>query len=211
MTCTRPDLSYAVTKLSQHLSNPDEGDWIMLKHVFRYLRGTSEYQLSYRKNPDGLQLLGYCDADWASSLDNRRSISGYCISLSSSGSLISWKSKKQASVALSTCEAEYMALSAVCQELSYLQQLLRDFGLITPESSIALFNDNQGAIALVKNPVKHSRSKHIDIRYHFVREFVDDQNVELGYIPSGKNIADIFTKPPSKMMLQNFAKFIFGV
>ena len=211
MTCTRPDLSYAVTKLSQHLSNPDEGDWIMLKHVFRYLRGTSEYQLSYRKNPGGLQLLGYCDADWASSLDNRRSISGYCISLSSSGSLISWKSKKQASVALSTCEAEYMALSAVCQELSYLQQLLRDFGLITPESSIALFNDNQGAIALVKNPVKHSRSKHIDIRYHFVREFVDDQNVELGYIPSGKNIADIFTKPPSKMMLQNFAKFIFGV
>ncbi len=209
MTCTRPDLSYVVTKLSQYLSKPEQENWTMVKHVFRYLKGTSNYSLTYRKNPNGLHLLAYCDADWASSLENRHSISGYCVSLSEYGPLISWKSKKQASVALSTCEAEYMSLSAVCQEVSILQQLLIDFQLIQYHQ-VTVYNVNQGAIALVKNPVKHTRSKHIDIRYHFVREYVDRNNVNLAYVPSDKNIADIFTKPARKMMLRDFTRFLFN-
>ena len=111
MTCTRPDLSYCITKLSQHLSKPQPSDWIMLKHVFRYIKHTVDYRLTFRKSSTDLRLLAYCDADWATSLDDRHSISGYCISLNEEAAPISWKSRKQASVALSTCEAEYMSLS----------------------------------------------------------------------------------------------------
>ena len=101
---------------------------------------------------------------------------------------------------LSTCEVEYMSLSAVRQKVRHLQQLLGDFGLVIPEPSIALFNVNQGA--LVMNPVKHSRSKDIESCYHFVPEFVENGNIELVYIPAVKNIANIFKKSPRKMMLQ---------
>eukprot|EP00111_Clytia_hemisphaerica_P024515 TCONS_00072274-protein len=105
MTCTRPDLSYCITKLSQHLSNPTPGDWIMLKHVFRYVKGTVDYKLKFHKSKKGLRLNAFSDADWASSTDDRRSITGYCTNLNEHGPIKSWKSKKQPSVALSTCEA----------------------------------------------------------------------------------------------------------
>ena len=127
MICTCPDLSYVVTKLSQHLSKPTSGDLLMLNHVFRYVKSTVDYHLTFRKGGNDLQITAYCDADWASSLDDRHSISGYCTSLRETGPLISWKSRKQSSVALSTCEAEYISLSATCQEISYLVQLLRMF------------------------------------------------------------------------------------
>ena len=163
-TCTRPDLSFIVMKLSQNLSNPRTCDLLLLKHVFQYIKKTIDYALVFRKT-ENLKLIGYCDADWATNVDNRRSITGYCFSLSESGPVISWRSKKQNSVALSTCEAEYMAISQTCQELSFLVQLLKDIISIDFEP-VHINNDNQGAIALVKNPVKHQKSKHIDIRYH---------------------------------------------
>ena len=107
MTCTRPDLSYVVTKLSRHLSCPNKGDWIMLKHVYRYIQGTLKYGLTFKQSED-FKLSAFCDADWASSSDDRRIITGYCFSLCEKGPAVSWKSTKQASVALSTCEAEYI-------------------------------------------------------------------------------------------------------
>ena len=170
-TCTRrkthPDLSYVVTELSQHLSKPTSSDLLMLNHVFRYVKSAVDYHLTFRKGENDLQITAYSDADWASSLDDRHSISGYCASLRVTGPLISWKSRKQSSVALSTCEAEYISLSATCQEVSYLVQLLKDV-LDHDFQPDALMN--QGAIALVKNPIGHMRSRHIDIRYHYVRE-----------------------------------------
>ena len=169
MICTRHDLSYVVTKLSQHLSKPTSGDLLMLNHVFRYVKSTVDYHLTFRKGGNDLQITAYCDADWASSLDDRHSISGYCTSLLETGPLISWKSRKQSSIALSTCEAEYISLSATCQEISYPVQLLKDV-LDHDFQPATLMNDNQGAIALVKNPIGHMRSKHIDIRYHYVHE-----------------------------------------
>ena len=127
MVCTRPNLSYAVTKLSQHLACPTAADLTMLKHVFRYLKKTSNYCLTYSKSSTDLQIFAFCDADWAASKD-RRSISGYCVSLNVNGPLISWKSKRQNSIALSTCEAEYVAMSIACQEVMYLKEsLLFDF------------------------------------------------------------------------------------
>ena len=208
MTCTRPDLAFTVTKLSQHLSCPTSADWAMLKHVFRYIKHTVAYKLTFTKSTN-LRINAFCDADWASSLQDRHSISGYVISLSESGPPISWKSKKQSSVALSTCEAEYMALSITCQETVYLTRLLNEL-LPSKLQPAIIKNDNQGALALVKNPVKHIKSKHIDIRYHYVRECFNDNKITLDYVQSDKNVADILTKPPKRHFLHQFGQFLFG-
>ena len=168
MMCTQPDLSWVVTKLSQHLSNPTDVDCIMLKHVFRYIMGTLNYHLCFRKSVDGLKLNGFSDADWGTSVD-RRSTSGYYFSLNKDGPAISWKSKKQQTVALSSCESEYMALCAATQEAIYLSQLYNDLNIVEKSIEPVVVNvDNQGTIALAKNPVHHNRSKHIDIKYHFI-------------------------------------------
>ena len=147
MMATRPDICWAVTKLSQHLSNPLETHWVAAKHVLRYLKATAHYDLCYTKHKDGLKLVGYSDADWASSND-RRSTSGYGFALHEQGPLISWKSRKQPTVALSSCEAEYIALAAAVQESLYLSQLIIDLGVCSQSESVLIYEDNQGTIAL---------------------------------------------------------------
>jgi hypothetical protein len=203
MTGTRPDLAYVVTKLSQHMASPTKALFGIAKHVLKYLKGTKSYDLKFTKSNSPLKLVGHCDSDWGASED-RRSITGYCYQLNSNGPIISWKSKKQNVVALSSCEAEYMALTAAMQEANFLRQLFADMQDCTRES-VTLFADNQGAIALAKNPVHHQRSKHIDIKYHFIRQQVEDGSVDLQYVPSIDNIADLFTKPLSKMKLDSFS------
>ena len=121
-----------------------------VKHVMRYLKCTLDYELCYRKYADGLTLIGYSDADWASSTDDRRSTTGYCFSLTKTGPLISWKSRKQRTVALSFCEAEYMALSATVHEGLFLIQLLKDISCGYQFEPPVIFGDNQGALALSK-------------------------------------------------------------
>ena len=210
MVCTRPDLSWVVTKLSQHLSDPSSADFITMKHVFRYILGTVNYQLNFRKSKNGLQFIGYSDANWGSSVVDRRSTSGYYFMLNESGPVIFWKSKKQPTVALSSCESEYMALCSAVQEAMYLERLLNDV-LKSSFSPVTIFVDNQGTIALSKNPVHHNRSKHIDIKYHFIRENVKDEKVNLIYVPTDKNIADMLTKPSSKLKLMIFRDVLFGI
>ena len=208
-TCTRPDLSWAVSKLSQHLSNPTAADFAMLKHVFRYVLGTLDNCLSFRKTDNGLQLHGYSDSDWGASLD-RRSTSGLVFMLAEGGPAIMWKSKKQATVALSTCEAEYMALCSATQEAVYLANLFRSLGVTSSTAPIPIYVDNQGTMDLAKNPVSHQRSKHIDIRYHYVRECVNNNKVVLSYVPSEDNPADLMTKAASKVKITRFKPLLFG-
>ena len=148
MTYTRPDLSWIVTKLPQHLANPDNSDWIMLKHVLQYVKGTTDLKLTFRKSDNGLKLLTYSDADWGTSND-RKSTTGYYFSLNDKGPSISLKSRKQPTVALYSCEAENMALTVATQEAMFLTMLLQDFGL-KPNKPVKIFGDNQGYIALVK-------------------------------------------------------------
>jgi len=210
MICTRPDISYVVTMLSQYLSKPLEMYWIALKHLFRYLQGTVDYELCYRKCDEPLMLIGYSDADWASSVQDRRSITGYCFSLCKTGPPISWKSRKQPTVALSSCEAEYIALAASVQESLYLVQLLNGVNMQCKVEPAMIFEDNQGAIALSKNAVNHQRSKHIDIRYHFIRTQVNNGAVMIRYCPSADMIADVMTKPPTRAKLDKFKTFLFG-
>ena len=210
MTCTRPDLSWAVTKLSQHLEKPLHSDLVMLKHVFRYISGTLDYKLQFTKTKNGLKLIGYCDADWASSAEDRRSTSGYCFALNECGSSISWRSKRQNTVALSSCESEYMALTLASQEAIYLASLLQELLGSSSRETVKIFADNQGAISLTKNPVHHSRSKHIDIKYHYIRENVTNKNIDIVYVPSEHNVADIMTKSLAKVKLRKFVSMLFG-
>ncbi|XP_066941031.1 uncharacterized protein [Macrobrachium rosenbergii] len=181
MTGTRPDLSYVVTKLSQYMSNPTIAHLSLARHVLKYLKGTLYYCLTFKKSDDPLCLVGYCDLDWGTSED-RRSITGYCFKLCEGGPLISWKTKKQKVVSLSTCEAEYVAMTHAMQEGNFFRQLYADM-INCNREAIILNVDNKGAIALAKNPVHYQRSKHVDIKYHFIRSQIESKIIDLINVP----------------------------
>ena len=211
MTCTRPDLSWVVSKLSQYLAEPKQQHWATAKHILRYLKGTMDQELHYQKCEESLlQLEGYSDADWAADKDDRRSTSGYCFSLTENGPVISWKSRKQPTVALSTCEAEYMALAATTQESMYLVQLLKGIDSSNQHIPVKIYEDNQGAIALSKNPVCRQRSKHIDIKYHFVQSAHAEGKISIEYCPTADMVADVLTKPVTKAKFESFKGYLFG-
>ena len=202
MTCTRPDICYAVSKLSQFMHNPSNAHLNLAKHVLKYLKGTAHYDLSFHK-VDNFKLEGFSDSDWGGSED-RKSISGYCFRLNSKSAIISWRSKRQNVVALSSCEAEYVAITAAVQEAKFLKQLLCDMS-VPCEEPVTIFVDNQGTILLARNPIHHQRTKHIDIKYHFIRSEILFKNVNLEYVSTENNSADVFTKPVSKYRLNHFA------
>ena len=208
MIFTRPDLCYVVTKLSQYMSKPTKAHLGIAKHVLRYVKGTIDFCLKFEKCQDSLSLIGYSDSDWGSSTD-RHSISGYVFMLNPNGGLISWKCKKQRCIALSSCEAEYVSTTNAVQEGIWLRQIYAD--MIGQEvDSFDLNVDNQGAIELAKNPVHHQRTKHIDIRYHYIRFCVEKEIVHLVYVPTNDNLADMFTKPMSTLKLRKFNPIVFG-
>jgi len=189
---TRPDISYAVGKLSKFCAAPTEAHLTAVKRVLRYLKGTISLVLQYNRGDD--ELIGYSDADWGSDGDDRHSTTGNLFLMS--GGAVSWLSKRQAVVALSSAEAEYIALSSATQETVWIRRLLGDLTNVLEPT--VLMEDNQGAIAMSRNPVDHARTKHIDIRYHFVREAVQNRIIELIYCPTINMIADVLTKPLAK-------------
>lgn len=170
----------------------------------RYVNGTLDFGLYYESN-DNLQLLGYVDADWAGCIDDRKSTTGYAMLLG--GSLFSWASKKQSSIATSTAEAEYMAAHLASQQLVWLDKLFSDF-TIPIEKPIHLLCDSASAIAISKNPVMHSRTKHIDIKYHFVRNLVENGLLTLVYCPTKLQLADFFTKALPKSRFNELRKLL---
>ena len=188
--CTRPDISAAVGVLSQFMSKPNETHWSGVKRILRYLRGTSTYGLMY-DGSGGTKLVGFSDADWAGDINTRRSTSGYAFQLGNS--TITWSCRKQATVAKSSTEAEYVALSMATQEAVWLRRLLHDIG-VDIQLPTTIFEDNQGAIDLSKNPKHHNGTKHIDICHHFVRERVASKEVAVSYCPTDEMTADVLTK-----------------
>ena len=204
MTCTRPDLSYVVTKLSECLEKPTHAHYALCKYVLRYLKGSIDKGLMYYKNREpyvDIDLIGFSDSDWGSAGD-RKSLTGYCFKLYDCDSFVSWKTKKQPTVALSTCEAEYLAITHAMQEGLFLRQILID--LKCKQLVISLFVDNRGAIDLAHNPVHHRRTKHVDIRYHFIRSKIQSGLVKISHVASNDNLADLFTKPSPKCNLSKF-------
>ena len=189
MVCTRPDISHAVGVVSRYMENPGKEHWSAMKWVLQYLRGTSSYCISYNKSSEFV--CGYVDSDFAGDLDKRRSTSGYVFTLA--GGAISWMSKLQNIFSLSTTEAEYIAASHACKEAIWLKGLFGEFGRL--QQNIKLFCDSRSAIHLAKNLAYHSKSKHIPIKYHFIRQVMTETSVSLKKVHTKENCADMFTKP----------------
>lgn len=189
--CTRPDISYAVNHLSRYVENPGELHWKAGIRVLRYLRTTRHYGLLFGGMGTDNRVEVYCDADWGSNVDDRRSVSGVMILMN--GAPVIYKSKYQKSVALSSSEAEYMAMSLCVQEVLWMRSMLKDLCCDQAGPTIIL-EDNQGAIGLAKNIGYQGRTKHVDIRYHFVREKVQSKEILLQYVQTSMQLADIMTK-----------------
>jgi len=189
---TRPDLGCAITILGSFAENPEKSHWNAVKRVLRYLKGTKSYQLKFGDYKSE-KLVGYCDANWAGDLDSRRSTSGYVFLLGNNA--VSWCSKKQQTVSLSTTESEYIAIALASQELLWLKRLLKDIENLSADNPVKLYSDNQSAIKLMRSNHYHARSKHIDTKYNFEKENVANKVIDLSYISSEEMIADALTKP----------------
>ncbi|GJS97768.1 retrovirus-related pol polyprotein from transposon TNT 1-94 [Tanacetum coccineum] len=189
LSASRPDIVFAVCMCARYQAKPTEMHLTAIKRIFRYLKGTIHMGLWYPKD-SGFELKAFADADYAGCHDTRRSTSGSAQFLGHR--LVSWSSKKQKSTAISTTEAEYIALSGCCAQILWMRSQLRDYGFAF--NKIPMYCDNQSAIALCCNSVQHSRSKHIDIRHHFIKEQVERKVVELYFVETKYQLADIFTK-----------------
>jgi hypothetical protein len=213
MTETRPDIAIVISTLSEFLTNPSTEHLVAAKRVFRYFQGTKAYGTTHgarNKLCDQLehepgQLHGYVDADFAQNLETRRSTTGYVFMLGEGP--ISWTSKRQPTVALSSCEAEYMAETQAAKEAIWLRRLLTELGYTSPDvQTVRIYADNQGAIALAKNPEYHARTKHIDTQWHFVREQAELGTIRLDYVPTDRQLADGFTKPLGGTKFKEFVR-----
>ncbi|KAL0403674.1 UNVERIFIED_CONTAM: Retrovirus-related Pol polyprotein from transposon RE2 [Sesamum radiatum] len=187
---TRPDISHSVQQLSQFLQRPCDVHWRAAVHVVRYLKGTATKGL-FLPSDSSCELRAYCDADWASCSDSRRSLTGFCVFFRNA--LISWKTKKQSTVSRSTAEAEYRSMAATVCELRWISYLLSNLG-VSIRLPIQLFCDNQAAMHIMANPVFHERTKHIELDCHIVRDAYKDGFISPSFVRSSSQIADIFTK-----------------
>lgn len=204
MLGTRPDIAYAVTKLSKFAANPSKEHRDKALYICRYLVGTRNYSLVL----DGTKNAGleaFTDSDWGGDLGDRVSITGYFFKLANAA--ISWTSRTQKSVALSSTEAEYMALSDCSRQAIWIRNLLIEIGY-EHFGAVPIAGDNQGSIFIGSNPVQDRRTKHIDIRYHFIRQTIQDGKVELSYIPGAENPADMFTKNLGETLFTKFREHL---
>ncbi|XP_012850949.1 PREDICTED: uncharacterized protein LOC105970659 [Erythranthe guttata] len=190
LTSSRPDICYSVGVCARYQSNPKECHLSAVKRIIRYVSGTTDFGIWYSMDTN-TTLAGFSDADWASDADDRKSTTGGCFYLGNN--LVSWYSKKQNSISLSTAESEYIAAGSCCAQLLWMKQMVCDYGI--SQDLLHIYCDNMSAINISKNPVQHSRTKHIEIRYHFIRNLVEEGTVSLEYVTTEKQLADIFTKP----------------
>lgn len=197
---TRPDILHSVTKLAQRNTDPHREHMVGVKHVIRYLSATKGLRITYRKT--GRPIVGYVDSDWGSDTFDRKSYTGYAFFIG--GSAFSWESSKQQTVALSSTEAEFVALSTAAKEVIYLQKLIREIGLTNGDGRIVLYGDNLSAQQLAKNHTYHSRTKHIDVKYNFVRDVVKEDMLRIEYVSTNDMIADVLTKNLAKIKHCNF-------
>lgn len=197
---TQTRLGYATSKLSQYLHCPSVVHWRAVKRIFRYLQGTKTHGILLQSCPT-LQLYGYSDADWAVSLEDRKSMGAYCVFFGNS--FMSWSSKKQHTVSRSSTESEYRALAKLAAEVLWIRSLLQEISYPLNATSV-LWCDNLSSQALATNPVLHSRSKHIEIDLHFIRDKIASRVLEVRYVPSSDQLADCLTKSLSHSSFISF-------
>ncbi|GJS68925.1 retrovirus-related pol polyprotein from transposon TNT 1-94 [Tanacetum coccineum] len=190
LTASRPDIMFSVCLCARFQEDPKTSHLEAVKRIFRYIKGTTHLGLWYPKG-SGIETIVYADSDHAGDYVDRKSTSGVCTFMGCC--LTSWFSKKQTALAISTTEAEYVSAGKACQQALWMKQALIDYGVRLDD--IPIMCDNKGAIDLSKNPVQHSRTKHIEIRHHFLRDNVQKGNISIEKVTSEDNIADILTKP----------------
>ena len=186
------------------MANPSQEHMDALDNIYAYLKSTPHTSIVYTKQDNPI-VQGYVDADWVGCLDTRRSTTGWVFTLA--GGPISWSSKRQAVVSLSTTEAEYIAAGEAVKEALWLKRFINDLAFDGFNiSSIPLHVDNKSAIALIKNPVGHQRTKHIDARHHFIRDVVEEGHITVKWISGTENLADMFTKALPRTTFEEFKK-----
>jgi hypothetical protein len=203
VVCTRIDIAWTVRELARFMADPGEEHWKAVNHVLRYLAGTPDYGIVFGGQQAVSEFRIFSDSDWGMG-DDRKSISGFVVDLNGP---ISWSSKQQAVVALSSCEAEYLASTHAAKQTLWTRNLLEELGFPQLSPSI-LFCDNQGTIACAHDPTQHSKMKHINIREHFIRCCVNDRIIDIHHIPGIDNIADLLTKPLDKVIHSKWVKML---
>jgi len=189
---TRPDIAFAVNVASRYVNNHKNNHWMAVKRIFTYLLSTIDYDLLYKNQDNNNEILvGYSDADFAGDIDTRRSTTGYIFTIDNMP--VTWTSQRQKLVTLSTTESEYVAAASAAKEIIWLRKLLKDIDC-EMSAPTTLFVDNLSTVKLIKNPEFHKRTKHIDIKYHFIREKVVNQEIDVKHISSEKQMADLLTK-----------------
>ncbi|KYN50018.1 Copia protein, partial [Cyphomyrmex costatus] len=199
-TVSRPDIMFAVSKVSRYLNCYNNTHWNAVKKIIRYLKGTKHYRLVYNKNKDS-NIKVYSDADYAGCTDTRRSTTGYV--LVKNGAAITWNSQRQNSVALSTMEAEFIAACAATKEAMWVKQFFNDINvcIVNP---LTLYLDNQSAISFIKNHNYHKHSKHIEVKYNFVKEKYQAKDIDISFVSTESQLSDICTKALSRIKFETF-------
>jgi hypothetical protein len=196
----RPDICFVVNTMSQYMEHPKQVHLVTAKHVIRYLKGTLDYGIKYVIDHE-FGLYGYSDSDWVGNILDRKSTSAYCFNIGSS--MVSWSNRKKSCVALSMVEVEYVVACATCREAVWLRKLMYGlFGLKLEATCI--WCDNQSCMRFSENLVFHDRSKHIEIKYHYIRDMVHRGAVRLQYVTTEEQVADVLTKPLSRMKFEHF-------
>ena len=192
-SAVRLDIAHAVNAVARFCENPGKAHWKALKRILKYLKATGDHCLCFSgSGPNPNVLTGFSDADYAGDVDTRRSTTGYVFTLN--GAAVTWRSRRQSCVALSTTESEYVSMSESTKEAVWIRRLLKTLGVRQSDPTILLC-DNHSAIRIVKNPELHEKTKHIEVRYHFIRDQQKKKEIAVDYICSEEQLADIFTKP----------------
>lgn len=191
ITTTRPDLTFVVSLIARFMAKPTEMHYQVAKRVLKYLKGTTNFGILYKRG--GVEeLVGFTDSDYAGDLDDRKSTSGYVFLIN--GAAVAWSSKKQPIVTLSTTEAEFIAAASCACQAVWMRRILHDLGFVQ-EGGTNIMCDNNSTIKLASNPLLHSRSKHIDVRFHFLRDLVHEGTVRMTFYGTHDQVADVLTKP----------------
>ena len=202
---TRPDIAFSVILLARFSSNPSLEHINAVNNVFNYLSKTINLGIIYTKDGNNNYISGYCDADYAGDIASAKSTSGYVFYIANGP--ITWKSKLQTIIAQSTTKAEYIVINIAAKEAVYIKSLLKELGLYK-QNKLPLYTDNNGALLLANNPIFHERTKHIAVKYHYIRDLINKGIIDLIYIPSKEQKADGFTKALDKVKFREFIRML---
>ncbi|KAJ9547115.1 hypothetical protein OSB04_019658 [Centaurea solstitialis] len=207
MLCTRPDVAYSISVTSRYQQNPGETHWVAVKNILKYMRRTKEMFLVFGGSEDEISVTGYSDASFQTDKDDFKSQSGYVFTLN--GGAISWKSSKQDTIADSTTEAEYIVASDAAKEAVWLRNFISDLRIVASISRpIDIYCDNSGAVAQVKEPREHHKSRHVLRKYHLIQEIIGRGDMRICKIPTDENVADPLTKPLARAKHEGHASSI---